>query len=446
MFTTGIQLGWIVQGNKILTSSIAPLRITDYDTAALSTMIALGTIPGAIIAFILANKWSQRNCLLFSAIPNALCFLIFAFAANKTAYFIGRFLAGLGCGVAFTVVPNYASDIASTSIRGICGVMPIFAISLGALLPNVVMPFVDFKLINLIFVLSPICQFVFCVFIPESPYLLIQKGNQAGARNALVKLRKTNKVDTEFNEMVSYVEKLMEENVKVSTLFTDVVYRKVAIYSAVGIFAQQFTGACGIQPYTQKILESGKGFISPDIGVIICAVFGLITPIISGVLVDKFGRKLLFLLSMIILAISCEVLGLYYYFFHWEHISDYDFIPFFTVFFINFGFGIGVGSLPYLYMSELAPANVRSLCGCYLTILGCIAGGIVSYTFIPMQHALGDYSPMFMYVIFNIIFMVIVVVFLPETKGKSFSEINQMLRGNNIKADQIEEGTKKEPK
>jgi len=91
-------------------------------------MVHIGSIPGALIAFILCEKigllWSMRQlCLLWLAGV----VVVITSTGNLGQLYAGRFIMGMGIGQAGVVAPTYLAEIAPAHARGM--LVSIFAMS-----------------------------------------------------------------------------------------------------------------------------------------------------------------------------------------------------------------------------------------------------------------------------------------------------------------------------
>lgn len=83
----------------------------------------------------------------------------------------------------------YLAEIADKDIRGTLSVGTRFMFNLGALLVTAVGPFMSYQTLNSSLVILPVCYFVACWWIPESPYYYLKEGRTHDAGKTLTKLR-----------------------------------------------------------------------------------------------------------------------------------------------------------------------------------------------------------------------------------------------------------------
>ena len=102
-----------------------------------------GAAFGSLSGTVLADSLGRLRAFLVDAVPLLAGAALCATATSPAALLSGRFLCGFGIGLASALVPLYISEVAPTSIRGICGSANQLMICLGilnALIVNVVLP------------------------------------------------------------------------------------------------------------------------------------------------------------------------------------------------------------------------------------------------------------------------------------------------------------------
>ncbi|KAI7204626.1 putative quinate permease, partial [Hortaea werneckii] len=100
-----------------------------------SSMVQLGSIPGALLAFFacdyLGRVWATRQLCIIWLIGIA---IFMGNNGSMAAVYFGRFFAGIGIGETVVVGPVYLSEISPAPIRGLCTCAFTGAVYLGILI------------------------------------------------------------------------------------------------------------------------------------------------------------------------------------------------------------------------------------------------------------------------------------------------------------------------
>lgn len=85
----------------------------------ITSMVHIGSIPGALIAFLLCGRmgmlWSLRQLCILWLVG---VIIVITSAGDLGQVYAGRFIMGLGIGQAGVVAPTYLAEIAPRSARG----------------------------------------------------------------------------------------------------------------------------------------------------------------------------------------------------------------------------------------------------------------------------------------------------------------------------------------
>lgn len=107
-----------------------------------------GAAVGSLSGSVLADMFGRCKAFLIDAIPlvagSALC----AVAVSSTQVLAGRFLIGIGIGLASALVPLYISEVAPAKVRGTLGSVNQLMICVGilaALVVNVALPATEWR-------------------------------------------------------------------------------------------------------------------------------------------------------------------------------------------------------------------------------------------------------------------------------------------------------------
>lgn len=100
-----------------------------------------------------------------------------------------RFLGGMWGGSAYTIVPIYLCEIADPKVRGALNSLFLVLAYCGIMFEYAVGPAVTFRSLSLASAFVPATFVAALLWIPESPYYYLMKGNRKRAGKALAWLR-----------------------------------------------------------------------------------------------------------------------------------------------------------------------------------------------------------------------------------------------------------------
>lgn len=188
---------------------------------------------------------------------------------------------------------------------------------------------------------------------------------------------------------------------------------------------QQFSGVIAIQSYMAEIFEGTDSFISPSVAAIVCSTVQLISGIFASAFVDRFGRKPLLLVSSSGTAVALFSVGLYFFLQNYIKcdVSSISWLPLVSIMFFMIAQPIGVGTLAYVFISEIFPTNSKANASMIATMYGALAATIVTKLFEVISDSLGMFVTFWLCCIIMIGGLIFTIFYIPETKGKTLLEI-----------------------
>lgn len=97
------------------------LKATNDEIAWMVNLMYVGVAIGSLIPFVLMNNIGRKGTLLVTTIPKVASWLFIGLSTSVHYIFVGRVLAGIGCGVTYAVMPMYLGEISSKRTRGPLG-------------------------------------------------------------------------------------------------------------------------------------------------------------------------------------------------------------------------------------------------------------------------------------------------------------------------------------
>ncbi|GLT42554.1 hypothetical protein SLA2020_165470 [Shorea laevis] len=398
------------------------LSLSTAEFSVFASILTFGAMIGAITSGPIADLVGRKGAMRAASAVCVAGWLAIYFAKGVIPLDIGRLALGYGIGVYSYVIPVFIAEIAPKELRGALTAANQLLIVCGVSVSFVIGTFVTWRALALIG-LIPCAVVVFGLFfIPESPRWLAKTGRHRDFEAALQKLRgKDADISDEAAEIQDYIETLERlPKAKILDLFQRRYLRSVIIGVGLMVF-QQFGGINGICFYVCNIFESA-GF-SSSLGTIIYAVLQVVVTALNTVVIDRAGRKPLILVAAAGLVIGCLLTGTSFYL--KEHGLAVDTAPILAVVgilvYIGF-FSAGMGSVPWVVMSEIFPINIKGVAGSLATLVTWFGAWAVSYTFNYLVEW-SSYGTFFLFATVNALAIVFVITVVPETKGRTLEQI-----------------------
>jgi MFS family permease len=199
-------------------------------------------------------------------------------------------------------VPVYLSEMAPAKLRGALNIGFQMAITIGILAANLINYGTShikggwgWRLSLGLAAVPAIMMTVGSFFLPDTPNSILERGNSEKAKQMLRKVRGTDNVDDEFQDLVD----ASEAAKKVAHPWRNILQRKYRPQLVICIlvpFFQQLTGINVIMFYAPVLFKTiGFGDDASLMSAVITGVVNVVCTVVSIFTVDKFGRRILFL-------------------------------------------------------------------------------------------------------------------------------------------------------
>ncbi|XP_033492750.1 solute carrier family 2, facilitated glucose transporter member 3a isoform X1 [Epinephelus lanceolatus] len=407
-------------------------------TMVWSVAVAIFSVGGMVGSFsvgVMANRFGRRRSMFLVNSLAVIGGLLMGFSTICSSYemvIAGRLIIGLFCGLFTGLTPMYVGEVSPTPLRGAFGTLHQLGVVVGILIAQIFgleALLGSAKLWPLLLALTvapAVLQCILLPFCPESPrFLLINLKQEEQARKALVRLRGSEDVSKDLQEMKEESAKMaMEKKVTIPELFRSAAYRQPLLIAVMLQLSQQLSGINAVFYYSTGIFDSA-GVKQPIYATIGAGIVNTVFTVVSLFLVEKAGRRTLHLLGLGGMAISALLMTISLLL---KDLPVMSYMAIIAVMLFVAMFELGPGPIPWFIVAELFSQGPRPAA---MAVAGCCnwtANFLVGISFPKLVEACGPWV-FLIFTAFLIIFFIFTFIKVPETKGKTFDEIARSFGG-----------------
>ncbi len=410
----------------------------------ITSWVTLGAMIAALAAGMAADRFGRRPVLLAAGLLFIVGAGVQALTPGVEILVLGRLVTGFGIGFASVIAPLYAAEMAPARIRGRIVSSYQLAITFGIFLAYLVSDLLDSAEWRTMFLLAAIpgvLLLIGAMVAPESARWLVKVGRKDKARESMAKVTEPGQVDSELGKVEAQVtEEAAEGEASWSEVFSPRVRKALIVGVGLSIF-QQITGINAIIYYANTIFESA-GLVSTQsqtaATLYAIGLTNVLATFIAVAYIDRFGRRPLLLMGLTGMFVSLCAVGLG---FATQSSADpaagasivgIITIAGLVVFIASFAFSLG--PVVWTIISEIYPSRVRGKAVSFATAANWGAAFLVAQFFLTLTGGIGDSATFFLFAGMCVLGFIFVWRYVPETRGRTLEEIQQMWnKGGSVK-------------
>ncbi|QKJ86030.1 MFS transporter [Paramixta manurensis] len=400
--------------------------------------VVLGFMIGAFSGQFITNSLGRKKALVLTGFLVTLSSIFTAFPYNFTLFIIFRIVGGIGVGLGSATAPVYIGEIAAQKVRGKTLGFYQMMIAFGILAVYLVNALVaswtpspewatQYSWRYMLGAMSiPGCLFmILACFLPESPRWLIKKNREEEA-SQIINAINGNEYDSQAT-IAEIKRSFQHQSATVnSERLLSKKYRRVSLtILAMALLAN----LCGINAvlYYGNILLENIGIATEKTAYYQQVVIGIAffaAAVWAVYRIEKYGRRKLLIIGSLVCFLSITLLGILI----WLGVTNLFMLAIMIVYILFFG-GT-VGPILWIIIPELAPNMIRDKLMSWATFLIWSGSFIVSQTFPMLTHSVvlnklfnGSF-PFFLYGFCCLLWFLLNVFFITETKDKSLEQIS----------------------
>ena len=395
-----------------------------------------GAAIGSLVAGWLSFRLGRNYSLMLGAVLFIVGSILSATAWGATPLIIARLVLGLAVGIASFTAPLYLSEVAPEESRGAMISLYQLMITIGilaAFVSNTLFSYGgSWRWMLGIIGIPAFLLLLGVLALPRSPRWLMMRGRTAEARAVLLTLRNTDQaVEKELDDIR---QQLRQPQESWGLFMANANFRRSVGLGMLLQVMQQFTGMNVVMYYAPRIFGMA-GYADPVAqmwGTVIVGLTNVLATFIAIAFVDRWGRKPILYIGFLVMALGMGTLGTLLHL-GLNSQGEQVFAMAMLLLFIA-GFAMSAGPLIWVVCSEIQPLRGRDFGIAASTFSNWIANMLVGATFLTLLNTLGNAQTFWLYASLNVFFIVLIFLFVPETKGVSLEHIeNKLMAGKPLK-------------
>jgi SP family arabinose:H+ symporter-like MFS transporter len=383
--------------------------------------LLFGCVLGCFIAGRLSDRYGRKKLLLIVAVLFAITSAATALAGSFTSFVTARFLGGLAVGGVSLLSPMYVSEVSPPSIRGRMGTLYQMSIIIGI---NVSFG-INYLLRNsgpnnwrwmFLTGVIPSAVFLLCIALaPETPRFLAMKGKM---HEAFVLLERAGGTEIAQNQISEIKATMHNEPQTWRGLLRPGVRRALAVSAGLAILIH-VSGINTIVDYAPAIFQSAGWKVDGALAsTFIVGLTELLFTIVSFWVIDRFGRKPLYIVGSLGMAASLLLLVATVLTGRFHGIIVLALILTYLAFFASC-----IGPVFWTLVPEIFPNDVRGMAMTVPVLIQWVANAVVVLLFPFAFHAIGKTFTFSLLAVMAFGQGIFAWLFVPETKNKRLEEI-----------------------
>ncbi|XP_015127541.1 facilitated trehalose transporter Tret1-2 homolog [Diachasma alloeum] len=429
-FLCGVETGWTSPSLAILLDPLkSPIPMTKSEGSWIASLLNIGRAAGSLIGAIDVELVGSKTSALHIGVVQLVSLVCLAEADTVIWLYASRFIGGVATGMFFISFPLYIGEISNPKIRGALVGTIANGMSIGYVVGNVTGAYMSIPAFAISMLAVTVLFLISFYWLPKSSHHLVLKDQMEEAAAAIKWYQRDANVPNELASLQKFIKDKQSMTFKNLLKEFMLPHNRIALFKVIMVYVfMQLSGLYTVGFYMEIILKKGGvTVIEPVMAVIVISAIGLVGGCVAMFAIDKFGRKLVLATSAIGLAVSLVGIAIHYQFLKWGCNPLYlQWLIIFSVIILECFINLGIVPIPSTILSEIFAPNIKSYSSCIANIISGLIAFMTTQTYQLFIDSI-DYYVYYIYALMMILLAIFTMTQLPETKGKTLQEIQNML-------------------
>lgn len=420
----GNEIGWLAPVINRLENGELDLWPTDEELSWIASLHDIGRIFGPLFSAIFLDQIGRKKTVILCSFLFINAWIMVVFANSVAVICASRIILGIVQGLSEVTSSIYVAENCTPHIRGILGsILPLCFFG-GIIFEYVVASHASSRTMSLVNITIAIISLMTCCLLKETPYFLVMKERHEEAERNLLWLRggddHKNEVKLELDQIQQNIRSEKLKRTSVIGLLTNSENMRAMVIIGITSALVVLTGISAINAYIMSMIQSFT-ILGVD-ELTIYGIFQFMGACISTILMERFNRRTLLLIAVLFMSL-CQ--GVNYILYALK--LDSSFVHFSWLLFVTITlysvFYTACDAVSFLIRSEALPTSVRAVGGSLSIIVDSIFAFTAARLYSPISTMFGIQYNFLFYFICGISGFIYIYMMLPETRGKSLTNI-----------------------
>ncbi|EIW70914.1 hypothetical protein TREMEDRAFT_29066 [Tremella mesenterica DSM 1558] len=438
----------VISGTLVIISDDLGKTLSSWDKELITSSTTLGALLGGLISGTMSDYTGRKGVIGVASGIFVIGALGQAISHTIISITIGRFVVGVGVGLASCIVPLYIGELSPANMRGRLVTLNVVAITLGQVVAYVIGAAFQnvsggWRWMVGLGAVPAIVQLFTLSLLPESARILLLQGKTEQVTRIIAKIyphASQEEIMRHSDEMRSAVRESIRINEsttwreRLESLLRDGPSRRALIIGGGLQALQQLSGFNTLMYYSASLFASLGFKNATAVGGLIASV-NLMFTLVALKTVDRLGRRRTMLLTVPVMIIA---LLLSSFFFHLLTSSTggilVDGTPYsrslaslvvISMMIYVAGYAAGVGNIPW-QQGELFNLEVRGIGSSICTSVNWTCNLLIASTFLSLMDAISPSGAFLIYAILCVGGWFFCYFLYPETSGLTLEQVYQL--------------------
>ncbi|XP_042885795.1 facilitated trehalose transporter Tret1-2 homolog isoform X2 [Penaeus japonicus] len=383
---------------------------------------------------VLVESQGTRRILFISLPFLALSWIMIGVLQHFWVLLVARIIQGVVAALYMVVITVYPAEVSVPRWRGMTMCVSEAMVMLGVFLTYLAGLVLQPSPLAYMIAASLVPQAVCFYFLREAPLWLARQDRDEETAASLACLRGPQvDITMELEQIKSsvFTERIQKPTASEQLLLLKKqTYLKPLILSVLVLLFKELTGQYAAMAYTVQIFKMAGSSLDPYLCTVVMGAARFLPCFVSWLLIERLPRRLLLSSCMTLASFALATLGAFLWFWSLKEEplpESLGWIPLACLLVFTLAFGSGVGTTSWTLVAELLPSQVRNVGAGIINTSFSLFLFLVGLTFPFMVELMTIGGVFIVYSGCSLMGALFVVTCLPETRGRTFAEIQRSL-------------------